>query len=264
MTQEKTKKIIVCILLSIFVVLIYLVWFSSDDIDDSTSTIRTGGHSVKQVEWSPDGSLVAACYDVREEDEYYSKTKVWQYENGKIQQIYCTNTSDQYSCPIAWSADGSMIAIGRIHEEKREFRASIHILNTTSWETITVLEGEFLSILSLAWSMDDSYLAASDGSPFAGDSRIIVWNTSHWSSIIIPSQPIVRILKWSPETNQLASGHQDRTIRIHDFNGVIQHVLVGHYGSVLCLDWSHDGKYLASGSHYEMILWHTNNWTIHK
>ena len=233
----------------------------TNDNDDSRATIHSGGNIVNQAEWSPNGKMVAVVITYRENDENFRKATIWEYKDNEFTKIFSTNKSIGIAGPISWSSDGTMIAIGCF---KGMFDPSIRILNTTSWETIQVLRGDFLSVENLDWSWDDNYLAVSDINIFGGDSRIVIYTTSNWSNFTIPSLSGIRTLKWSPVSYQLASGHLDHTIRIHNPTGVILTVLIGHNRTVECLDWSLDSNSLASGSSEKIIVWYTHNWTVNQ
>ncbi len=59
----------------------------------------------------------------------------------------------------------------------------------------------------------------------------------------------IRSVCFSPDGNFLATGAEDRHIRIWDIaNGRIKFKLTGHEQDIYSLDWSKDGKVVVSGS----------------
>ena len=77
---------------------------------------------------------------------------------------------------------------------------------------------------------------------FLDSSSIIITITGHTSPILCAS--------FSPTGNLLATGSGDTNVRLWDLNTETpSHVLPGHKGWVLCVEWEAMERKLASGGH---------------
>jgi len=120
--------------------------------------------------------------------------------------------------------------------------------------------GHNATLWSVRWSPDGSMISAA-----FFDSSVSVFNAKTGNIIVTlnateaphgrcdgftpPGLLPVRVSAWSPDGKYLATGGDDRLIRIYNVDKWdLARTLSGHRGSVLTLDFSPDGKYLASGS----------------
>src|SRR5215471_7678588 len=76
--------------------------------------------------------------------------------------------------------------------------------------------------------------------------------TRYWGSLIVPlghASPIL-CASFSPTGNLLATGSGDTNARLWDLNTETpSHVLSGHKGWVLCVEWEAMERKLATGGH---------------
>ena len=221
--------------------------------------------------WSPDGSHLASLYDPKSID---NPIIIWDVINGQPSVVLtATNGLDGIN-NIDWSSNGTKIA-------------AVTAYNSLVWdlnhkEIISRLMGHLVGLAAASDIIDVSF--SPDGSRLAssGDDRVVlIWDLAENKPIISlegAHTSSITTIKWSPDGSKLASGsgqHSfpgDNTIVLWDLNksrgttivegntevvlGEPIATLRGHSGGVNSLDWSSDGKMLASGSDDgTIILW---------
>jgi hypothetical protein len=116
------------------------------------------------------------------------------------------------------------------------------------------LEGQNVSVYSVAWSPDGKTLASG-----SRDNMVKLWDTATGKllSTLEGHSGEVWSVAWSPDGKTLASGSSDQTVKLWDTaTGKLLTTLQGHNDVVASVAWSPDGKILASGSSDKTVkLW---------
>ncbi|HMO57806.1 MAG TPA: hypothetical protein PKC19_10635, partial [Roseiflexaceae bacterium] len=141
--------------------------------------------------------------------------------------------------PVAYSPDGSMIAVG--------VSSSISLIDAQSLDPTAQLNDHSGKITTLAWSADGSLLA----SGASDDNDIRIWDTSSGSLVrtLRGHSGWIRSLAFSPDGRTLASGSTDLSIRVWDATtGAALQTLTGHGNLPGGIAFSPDGTQLVSAS----------------
>ena len=225
------------------------------DVAIGKNTVTFRGHldEVDSVTWSPDGKRLASigCGDIR----------LW--DVGSRANTSTIKGKGEYFFSIAWSRDGKILAVG-------DDGGLIKLWSAMNGQQIASFDsktGE--SVIALAYSPKGNILASGNGC------TIELWDTSsrmsigtlkgHSCKMVIYAHghcfgeyiPAVKSVSFSPDGKQLASGSEDKTIKLWDVaNRKCLATLKGHSDAVNSVAWSPDGKTLASaGDDSTIRLW---------
>lgn len=156
---------------------------------------------------------------------------------------------DTYVSSVAWSRDGTMIAVGRATSScEPDFIElyNIEILDAATQETLQTLKGAFCNITSIDWSPDSSKVAASTLDGLGA----YVWDalTGQLVSRAQHGGQGATWIRWKPDGRQLVVGTVGNAIvplNPEDGTNLNTPGFGGQH-----FDWSPDGSKLVSTSSY--------------
>ncbi len=201
---------------------------------------RIGKGAIKEIEYSPDGTMLAAATAIG----------VWIYDvqTGKELQFLATEPVDVES--IAFSPDSTKLASAGIEDTLRLWDVKNgHQLRTFDVETSIFNNG-------VAFSPDGEIIACNDRqgviqlwNPDTGENIRTLKGHRNWTGILS--------IAFSPDGNTIASGGQDDTIVMWEVKtGTLKYKLTEHTNAVYSLTFTPDSKTLVSGSQDDTLrLW---------
>jgi hypothetical protein len=251
---------------------------------NSRLTLPANAGPIWAVAFSPDGNTIAMGHDD-------GTVKLWDVKTGELRRTMHAHGSPIWA--IAYSPDGKTLATGSTDSTVRLWKmpsgddccklqhsgavrslAFSHDgkkLAAGSRDTTVIIwdfppdktnpdphhvqtgkhDGE---VISIAFTADDSTLAGGSG----GQTTIKIWDVATGKEkLTMPGNPGgVYTVAYEPNSNVLASGGWDKTVRFWDATGQQTSALSGHTQDVWALAFSPDGKILATGSEDRTVkLW---------
>jgi len=127
---------------------------------------------------------------------------------------------------------------------------TVRIVSPERNEIAFELPSKLAQVMDAAWSPDSKTLAVGGGN--AGrNGGIELWNPGERRLVHAdnPFRDLVYAVAFAPDGKRLVAAGAEGLIRIIDLaGGQTLGTLTGHSGPVLCLAWSSDGNWIASGS----------------
>jgi eukaryotic-like serine/threonine-protein kinase len=192
------------------------------------------------VAWSPDGKKLAVGGGPR-------TAQVWDAVTGKLLTVFDGHTNS-ITC-IAWSPDGTRVVSGAND-------GTLWVWDSFSGRQLIGPLQHAGIVRGLSWSSDGEEIATC-----GIDSLAKIWDASTGKLLnAFSAHPVVvEAVAWKPNTRQLATvSNHDALVRLWDLTNTNRSLsaLRGHLSALICLAWSPDGTWLASGGEDgEIKIW---------
>ncbi len=151
---------------------------------------------------------------------------------------------------IAFSSDGKKIISTsfRIDDSSNTFQ-TVHIWDVERGTELTTLKGDTDSICSVAFNPDSKTIFS------ASPGNIILWDAASGKKLSVFKGHHECPVAFSPDRKNIVSDFSDNTLRLLNItNGQEQAVFKGHEAEVNSIAFSHNGKFFASSSGYDMLF----------
>ncbi|MDH5507048.1 MAG: WD40 repeat domain-containing protein, partial [Anaerolineae bacterium] len=194
--------------------------------------------AVKDVNWSPDGSMLVL---VNTQDS----VQVW--DSAKWEIMYSYEALDLSLNEISWSPDGVTLAVGGFPAEAFIFSAeNREDLNMENNNVVGFAGGEASRlghIEDLVWSPNSKQMAIIDCLH-----RFRVWDAAMGKILLVPQNTKICAADWSPDGTRLYTAGEFGLQVWDTRNWELIHDSRGHTSHIFSIAWSPDGKMIASGN----------------
>jgi WD40 repeat protein len=232
---------------------------------------------VTSVSWSPNSKLVVSGCNDGNLRIFYGSAKInINYELGKIhgsplEYLMIINGNNTTINSVCWSYDNSYIISGGSDKILRIWEVN---LKNKSSECISEFKGHKYPILDLS-SINLKNNNLKDKKVISCDSSSIgIWNISNFENIkqkykkiknnsTVNNAQILRIknkssiekASWSPDgTKIITCGDSSDFYMYNSVSGSLIMTIVGNTETIKCIEWSPNGKYIATGSFNNLII----------
>lgn len=251
------------------VILFCLVQFSfvlsSAQLNDSTFVvINPDGHmaAIKAMEFSPDGKLLYTVSDDK-------TVRVWDIRSKQLIQTYRGyiekgNVGMFFSGALTNSGDYLAVAgyLGQAGTNSGEIR----YISTYNGEVVYVFEGHSSTVVSLAVSADDKYMASGSSGGTIG-----IWSLTNGQGIRLSGHSDgVYGLAFSPSGDQLISVSYDSTVKVWDLKKILEEgkvevdTLKEHTDKVRSVCYAPNGEFFITVGYDNRIIQYDSNGTFIK
>lgn len=198
---------------------------------DEIGTLGLASNTVTSVAFSPDGRTLASA-------TIGGSVQLWRC-GGATAVLNLPHPADVWA--VCFRRDGRQLVTGGADGRIRFWRVESGVLESS-------IDNQH-GIGRLAFSPDERMLAVGGGPE---GNRLRLWDTNGGklvADILTGHTVMYQGMAFSPDGHSLAYGQPDGRIVLWDIaSRAAVATLMGHQSEVLCLDFSPDGRYLATGS----------------